>query len=87
MEQFRRILPWSIKLLARQRTNRPCSCQWAKYAPPLAPGQARHYKMWLIRGGTATIDRLLKKTRARYPAKGLSGTRSGQPYEHLPRLR
>jgi|WetSurSiteA1Bulk_404760.scaffolds.fasta_scaffold41235_1 hypothetical protein len=32
----------------------------------------------LLRISPATIDRVLKKTRARYPAKGLSGTRCGQ---------
>ena len=32
----------------------------------------------LLRISPATIDRLLQKTRARYPAKGLCGTRSGQ---------
>jgi hypothetical protein len=32
----------------------------------------------LLRISPATIDRLLKKTRARYPAKGLCGTRSGR---------
>lgn len=30
----------------------------------------------------ATIDRLLKKTRVRYPGKGLSGTRPGRPLKH-----
>ena len=32
----------------------------------------------LLRISPATIDRLLKKTRARYPARGLSGTRCGR---------
>jgi hypothetical protein len=32
----------------------------------------------LLRISPATIDRLLKKTRARYPGKGLSGTRPGR---------
>jgi len=32
----------------------------------------------LLRISPATIDRLLKKTRARYPAKGLCGTRCGR---------
>ena len=32
----------------------------------------------LLRISPATIDRLLKKSRARYPAKGLCGTRCGQ---------
>ena len=36
----------------------------------------------LLQISPATIDRLLKKTRARYPAKGLSGTRSGQHLKH-----
>ena len=36
----------------------------------------------LLRISPATIDRLLKKTRARYPAKGLCGTRCGQHLKH-----
>ena len=36
----------------------------------------------LLQISPATIDRLLKKTRARYPAKGLSGTRCGRQLKH-----
>jgi hypothetical protein len=39
----------------------------------------------LLRISPATIDRLLKKTRARYPGKGLSGTRCGRQLKyHIP---
>lgn len=39
----------------------------------------------LLRISPASIDRLLKKTRARYPGKGLSGTRCGQHLKyHIP---
>lgn len=41
---------------------------------PLAEPQRKK----LLRISPATIDRLLKKTRARYPGKGLSGTRPGR---------
>jgi len=36
----------------------------------------------LLRISPATIDRLLKKTRARYPARGLSGTRCGRQLKY-----
>lgn len=36
----------------------------------------------LLQISPATIDRLLRKTRARYPAKGLCGTRCGQHLKH-----
>src|ERR1700689_1854322 len=36
----------------------------------------------LLRISPATIDRLLKKTRARYPGKGLCGTRPGRLLKH-----
>ena len=36
----------------------------------------------LLQISPATIDRLLKKTRARYPAKGLSGTRCGRQLKY-----
>jgi len=39
---------------------------------------AQSVRKKLLRISPATIDRLLKKTRARYPAKGLCGTRPGR---------
>jgi len=44
-----------------------------KYGPLAPPVRKK-----LLRISPATIDRLLKKTRARYPGKGLGGTRPGR---------
>jgi hypothetical protein len=41
----------------------------------------------LLQISPATIDRLLKKTRARYPAKGLCGTRAGRQLKYQIPLR
>jgi hypothetical protein len=74
-----------IWLKAEQMCSKRLKAALPQWLPFYESSQGRlspEVRTKLLQISPATIDRLLKKTRARYPAKGLSGTRCGRHLKH-----